>query len=97
MRLAYSADYMLNGQNQTLLLSYWAAAYQQAPASTQGQDWPDELAQYQAIYEELLTSPEWAAERGQLFIPEQQRLSVHALTRDLVGWSLPQVGALRVQ
>jgi hypothetical protein len=94
MHLAHSPNYMLPGQNQTLLLLYWAAAYQQAQASVQGRVWPDELAQYQAIYEELLTSPEWAGERGQLFIPDQQRLSVRALTRDLAGWSPPQSSAL---
>lgn len=75
---------------------YWAAAYHQAQASAQGREWHDELARYQAIYEELLTSPEWAGEPGQLFRPDQQPLSVRALTRDLAGWSPPQCGALAI-
>ncbi|MGI4872076.1 MAG: hypothetical protein ACRYFX_12965 [Janthinobacterium lividum] len=87
---------MLPGQNQTLRLLYWTAAYQQALASAQGRVWADDLDQYQAIYEELLISSEWAGERGQLFVPDQQRLSVRALTRDLAGWSPPQPVALGI-
>ena len=72
------------------------AAHQTHQVGTiaENQAWHDVLAQHQAIYEELLASPEWAG-TNERPAPTQRPLSVRELTRDLAGWAPPQPGALR--
>ncbi|MVN78851.1 hypothetical protein GO988_21175 [Hymenobacter sp. HMF4947] len=90
MRTAYFSDYLLPGQAGRWLVPRSAAE----PQATQGQTphWPDELTRHQAIYEELLASPDWAGQPTPPPAPRQRTPSVRDLTRDLAGWSLPQPG-----
>lgn len=83
MRTVFFSNYQLPGLAGTGLLS--------GQAPPQARDWQDELTRHQAIYEELLTSPDWtdhAAPRSPA--PLQRALSARDLTCDLAGWSLPQ-------
>ena len=97
MYTAYFFEVALPGPAGGLWGGAWPAAYQIYPVGTvaENQAWHDELARHQAIYEELLASPEWAGARERP-TPKQRPLSVRELTRDLAGWAPPQPGALRV-
>ena len=87
MRPAYSADYQLPAPAGRWLLPGPAAVPWATPP------WPDELTRHQAIYEELLTSPDWASLAAPGNSPPRQRSpSARDLTRDLAGWSLPTPG-----
>lgn len=91
MRTAYFSDYQLPDQAGRWLLSRSAADHR----ATQGQaqNWADELTRHQAIYEELLASPDWAGPAARPAPTRRQRApSVRDLTRDLAGWSPPQPG-----
>ena len=88
MRITYFSDYQLLGQAGKWLLprptaDLWAT-------QDQAQTYQDELMRHQAIYEELLASPEWAGQAAPPSrAPRQRALSARDLTRDLVGWSPP--------
>ncbi|MGI4874627.1 MAG: hypothetical protein ACRYFX_26015 [Janthinobacterium lividum] len=85
MRTAYFSDYQLPGQAGRWLLPRSAADRQAT------QNWQDALTRHQAIYEELLASPDWADQAASPKpAPRQRTPSARDLTRDLAGWSLPQ-------
>lgn len=84
MRTVYFSDYQLPGQASSWLLHRPAADCRTTL------NWPDELMRHQAIYEELLASPDWANQAAPA--PRQRPPSARDLTRDLAGWSLPQPG-----
>jgi len=89
---AYSFGSALPGQVGSAWGEARRAATPPRPAQPAPQGWSDALTQYQAIYEELLASPEWGGpdERP---APGQLPLSACDLTRELAGWSPPQPGA----
>lgn len=95
MRIAYFFNYQLPGQVGSWLVP-GSNADHQAPKNSdfaQAQRWQDELARHQAIYEELLASPDWAGQAAPPTpAPRQRTPSARDLTRDLAGWSLPQLG-----
>lgn len=84
MRTAFFSDYQLPGQAGRWLLPRSAADRRAT------QNWPDELMRHQAIYEELLASPDWAGQAAPPKpAPRQRAPSARDLTRDLAGWSPP--------
>jgi hypothetical protein len=95
MRIAYFFNYQLPGQEGSWLVP-GSAVDHLAPKSlafAQAQSWQDELTRHQAIYEELLASPDWAGQAAPPRpAPRHRAPSARALTRDLAGWSLPQPG-----
>lgn len=95
MRIAYFFSYQLPGQAGSWLLPRSAADQLalKSLAFAQAQNWQDELTRHQAIYEELLASPDWAGQAAPPRpAPRQRTPSARDLTRDLAGWSLPQPG-----
>lgn len=96
MHTAYYFKVALPGQAGGLQVGAWPAAplTHQVGVVAEKQAWPNVLAQHQAIYEELLASPEWAGASEQP-APNQRPLSARELSRDLVGWAPPQSGALQ--
>lgn len=97
MRSAYFSEWQSPGQREDIITLDGLETSHQAFAGrvcAQTHDWTDELTRQQAIYEELLASPEWAGQpKPPALLPGQS--SVRRLTRDLAGWSPPQPGALR--
>lgn len=95
MRIAYFFNYQLPGQAGSWLVP-GSNADLRAPKSlafAHAQRWQDELSRHQAIYEELLASPDWAGQAAPPTpAPRQRAPSARDLTRDLAGWSLPQPG-----
>ena len=95
MHTAYLFEVALPGQAGGSWGGAWPAAPLAHPVGVVAeQAWHDGLAQHQAIYEELLASPEWAGARERP-APSERLLSARELTRDLAGWAPPQPGALR--